>query len=55
MSRSLITQVDFMCKNAVELAHSCRKIGLRSFNEKMIVIGHETVGMDNPPIAIYNT
>jgi hypothetical protein len=37
---------------AIELAHAEREIGLRRFNEQMIVVIHQTVGVAKPPVPI---
>jgi hypothetical protein len=37
---------------AIQLAHAEGESGLRSFEEEMIVIVHQAVGMAAPPIAI---
>ena len=33
----------------MQLAHAQGEIGLRCFNQQMIVIAHQTIGMTNPP------
>ena len=40
-----------MSVNAVELAHADREIGLGRLHQKMIMIGHQAVGMADPVIA----
>ena len=37
---------------AIQLAHTQRQIGLRRFDQEMIVIVHQAVGMTEPAIAI---
>jgi hypothetical protein len=34
--------------NAVELSHTLGKIALRSFNQEMVMVGHETIGVTDP-------
>ncbi len=37
--------------NTVQLTHAESKVAVRSLDEKMIMVGHETVGMTNPVVA----
>jgi hypothetical protein len=40
--------------NTVQLPHTKGKISVRRFNEKVKVIGHETVSVANPIVALTN-
>jgi hypothetical protein len=39
--------------NAVQLSHAVRKVGIRSFDDDVVVVGHLAVGMAAPvePLA----
>jgi hypothetical protein len=45
-----VTIVEELGINAVQLSHAYRKIAVRGFDEKMIMIGHETIRMANPVV-----
>jgi hypothetical protein len=40
--------------NTVQLPHAKRKVSVRSFNKKVKVVGHETVSVANPIVALIN-
>ncbi len=40
---------------SVQLAHSERQVAVRSFDKKMIVIGHQAIGVTDPVVALINT
>jgi len=40
-------------ENTIELAHALREVGVPGFNEQVIVIGHQAVGM-TPPQELLN-
>ena len=41
--------------DAVYLSHSPRKVSLRGFNDQMVVVIHETIGMAEPMKSLDNT
>jgi len=43
-----VFSVELPCVDPIEIGHSCEKIGQGSFYDKMLMIGHEAVGMTEP-------
>ena len=52
MPHPFIAPVVYLGIATVELPHAQRQIGLRRFNEEMVVIVHQAVGMAAPAVAI---
>jgi len=48
MSHQLMTPIDVLCVDPVELAHPLGQVRLRRFHHEVAVIGHLTVGMHAP-------
>lgn len=46
-----MTFVEELGIDAIELSHAKRKVAVRGFDEKVIVVAHETVGMTCPVVA----
>ncbi|BCA56438.1 hypothetical protein W02_35780 [Nitrospira sp. KM1] len=41
-----------LCVESVEMTHTERQIGLRRFEEEMIMVVHQTVPMTQPVVAL---
>ena len=50
----LVTAVKTLSVDSVELAHADGEIGLRCFNQQMIMIRHQTVGVADPTVTTDN-
>jgi len=48
----VVSAVDDLRVSAIELPHALREIRRRRFDQEMIVVIHQTVGMAAPPKAI---
>jgi hypothetical protein len=55
MAGSAIALVISLGVNAVQLPHAEREVPFRRFDEEMIVVVHETIGMADPMIALVDT
>lgn len=49
---AIMTTVEALRIHAVELPHPPREIGIRRFDEKVVVIAHRAVGMQRPVVAL---
>jgi len=52
MARSAVTFVEELGIDAVHLPHADRKIAVRGLDEKMVMVGHEAVGVADPVVAL---
>jgi hypothetical protein len=43
-----------LCVDAVQMAHTNGKDPFRSFDEEMIVVSHQAVGVEEPIVALYS-
>ena len=49
-----ILTIDPLSIDSVKLAHTTRQIRVRCLNEQVIMIGHQAMGMTEPPVAFDN-
>ena len=55
MTGFLVLPVVSLGIDAVYLSHSLRKVSLRGFNDQMVMVVHETIGMAEPMKPLDNT
>jgi len=48
VTHPMMSAIDLLCINSVQLAHSGGEIGLGRFYNHMIVVGHLALGVDDP-------
>jgi hypothetical protein len=49
---SFMPIVKKLCIDAIKLSHAERKIAVGCFDQKMVVVGHEAVGVAEPVITL---
>ncbi len=52
MPNTAMGTVDMLGIYAVQLTHPFRQIGIGCLDQQVIVIGHQTIGMADPPEAL---
>jgi len=50
MAHSFVSVVEILCIHPVELSHAFGKVPIWSFDKKMVVVVHQTVGVTEPVI-----
>lgn len=48
MSRSLVQPVDALREDTIDVPHASRQVGVRRFDDEVIVVGHQAVRMTDP-------
>ncbi len=53
MANALVSAIDILSVDAVQLPHSQRKIPIRGFDQQVKMVRHQTIRMTNPvePLA----
>ncbi|WP_231890818.1 hypothetical protein [Methylomonas koyamae] len=54
MPGAAVATIRCLGKNAVQLSHAFRKIGVGRFYDQMLVVSHQTIGVANPIEILYN-
>jgi len=54
MAYSMMSAVEALGVNAIQVAHAFREVGFRRFDNEMIVIAHQTVGVAYPVESLAN-
>jgi hypothetical protein len=49
-----VALVEGACVAAVEVAHTVREVGLRRFNDQVVVVAHQAADMDPPLVALHD-
>jgi len=53
MAHGIVSRVETLGIDTVQLSHSRGEIGLRGFDEQVVVIGHEAIGIANPLVFLH--
>jgi len=54
MTDLVVSTIEFLCINASKLSHAGGKIGIRGFNQHMVMIVHQAVTVTTPVILLNN-
>lgn len=54
MPSAAVATIRCLGKNAVQLPHAFRKIGVGRFYDQVAVVSHQTIGVANPIEILYN-
>ena len=54
MTGSAVSLIEELCIDAIQLPHAEGKVAVRGLDKKMIMVGHEAVGVAEPIIAFVN-
>jgi hypothetical protein len=52
MAAAAVPSVEALCVDAIQLSHSNREVGLRCFDQQVVVVAHQAVGVAEPGEAV---